>query len=76
MFGDNLPVVMNASIPSSTFKKRHMAIAYHYYRESVAAGIVSVEHIDTKDNLANLLTKAVTSNDARIIEEMLFYSGD
>ena len=32
VFGDNWQVVMNASIPSSTLKNRHMAIAYHYFR--------------------------------------------
>ena len=43
---------------------------------NIAAGSVSVNHISTKDNPANPLIKVVTSNDARIIEEMFFYSGN
>ena len=56
---DNRSSVLNVSLPSSTLKKRHNAIAYHRVRESVAAKIVSVSHIDGKENLSDILTKAV-----------------
>ena len=59
MLGDNLSVVLNTTIPSSILKKKHNAIAYHRVREAVAAGIVHFAHIDSKENLADMLTKSV-----------------
>ena len=75
VFGDNLSVVMNSTDPSSQLKKKHLGITYHLVQEAVAAGIIKIYHIDTKDNLANPLTKAVTLLEGKIIKEMFFYSG-
>ena len=55
---DNKSVVLNMTLPSSTLKKKHNAIAYHKVRETVAAEIIKVNHIDGKLNLADILTKA------------------
>ena len=55
---DNKSVVLNMTLPSSTLKKKHNAIAYHRVRETVAAKIIKVNHIDGKSNLADILTKA------------------
>jgi hypothetical protein len=55
---DNKGVVLNTTLPSSTLKKKHNAISYHRVREAVAAGIARVYHIDGKDNMADILTKA------------------
>ena len=45
------------TLPSSSLKKKHNAIAYHRVREAVAAKIVQVAHLDGKENVADLLTK-------------------
>ena len=37
LLGDNKSVITNCTIPSSTLKKKHNAIAYHRVREAVAA---------------------------------------
>jgi hypothetical protein len=55
---DNKSVVLNMTLPSSTLKKKHNAIAYHRVRETVAAKVIKVNHIDGKKNLADILTKA------------------
>jgi len=39
ILGDNRSVIMNAIIPSSLLKKKHVAISYHMTREATAAGI-------------------------------------
>ena len=59
LFGDNLSVVLNTTIPSSVLKKKHNAIAYHRVREAVAAKIIAFSHIPTKENVADILTKPV-----------------
>ena len=57
MFCDNMSVVVSSSIPKSTIKKRHNALAYHRVREAVAAGIVNIHHIRSEENPADILTK-------------------
>jgi len=62
IFGDNKSVITNATIPTSTLKKKHNSIAYHRVREAVAAGIVQIAKVHTSDNLADLLTKPLPAN--------------
>ncbi len=57
LFCDNMSVVVSSTIPKSTIKKRHNALAYHRVREAVAAGIVNVHHIRSEENPADILTK-------------------
>ena len=54
---DNKSVVLSTSLPSSTLKKKHNALAYHRVREAVAAGIVKVSHIPGAENVVDILTK-------------------
>ena len=60
MYGDNLSVVLNTTIPSSVLKKKHNAIAYHCVREAAASRILQFKHVDSANNLADLLTKSVS----------------
>jgi len=55
---DNQGLVLNKSFPSSSLKKKHNAIAYKRVREAVAAGVIKVQHINGKENVADILTKA------------------
>ena len=57
MFGDNLSVVLNTTVPSSVLKKKHNSIAYHMVREAIAAGYIRFNHIDSDQNIADVLTK-------------------
>ena len=57
---DNEAVVKNTTLPSSTLKKKHNAIAYHKVREAVAAGIIWVAHDRTDLNIADILTKPLS----------------
>ena len=61
VFCDNRGVVKNASIPESTLAKKQNAINYHAVREAAAAGILRVGKEDGQTNLADLLTKVLTS---------------
>lgn len=59
VFCDNKSVVTNATVPTSTLKKKHNSIAYHRVREAVAAGILQIAKVHTSENLADLLTKSL-----------------
>ena len=73
LFIDNLAVVTNTTLPSSSLKKKHNAIAYHKIRKAVAAGIVKIAHVPTKQNLADLLTKPVSPQELyALLQGILF----
>ena len=61
MLGDNKSVVLNTTIPSSALKKKHCAVAYHQVCKAVAARIVRFCHINTKLNIADILTKPLAN---------------
>ena len=57
LVGNNMAVVLNTTIPSSTLKKKHHACNYHKVRESIAGGFIRYGHIKSEDNMADILTK-------------------
>ena len=75
LLGDNLSMVKNCTLPSSTLKKRHNALAYHRVREAVAAKVIMLGHCSTNDNLADCLTKALGGKHLyHFIKPLLFQS--
>ncbi len=73
VFCDNQSVVINASIPSSTLKKKHNAIAYHKVREAIAAGIIRVAKVDGDKNLADLLTKSLPRDKLKFLIQRILW---
>ena len=65
---DNQAVVNNSSKLESVLNKKHCAIAYHAVRWAVTASILRVGKIDTKENLADAMTKRL----AKITRDYLF----
>ena len=61
MVGDNMAVVINTTLPSSTLKKKHQACNYHRVREAIAAGFIRFGYITTHVNLADVCTKPLGS---------------
>ncbi|KAI2507356.1 Reverse transcriptase (RNA-dependent DNA polymerase) [Fragilaria crotonensis] len=57
VFCDNESVVKNTTNVESTLNKKHSSVAYHHCRWSVAAGVISLAHIRTHDNIADCFTK-------------------
>ena len=57
IFCDNEGVVNNSSFVQSTLNKKHSAIAYHFTRWNVAAGVIKVAWIRTDKNIADAMTK-------------------
>ena len=57
LLGDNMAVILNTTIPSSTLKKKHQACNYHKIRESIAGGFIEFGHIPSTENIADIATK-------------------
>ncbi len=60
VYCDNNGVVVNASHPESTLKKKHNSIAYHRVREAAAAGTIHVAKEDSTTNITDMLTKPLS----------------
>ena len=65
VYGDNMSVLANTSIPESTLKKKSNSIAYHFVREGVARDEWRTAYINTHLNPADLLTKPLSSGEKR-----------
>ena len=61
LVGDNMSVVINTTLPSSSLKKKHQACNYHRVREAIAAGFIMFGHINSEINLADICTKPLAA---------------
>ncbi len=74
MFVDNQSVVVNATVPSSTLKKKHNSIAYHRVREAIAAKIIKIAKVNRRKNLADMFTKPLPVSDLMaLIRKVLYF---
>ena len=77
LLGDNKSVVLNTTVPSSVLKKKHCALSYHKVREMISCNVVRFTHIDSSQNYADLLTKALPRQKfRRLIDPLLFRKPD
>ena len=60
---DNLSVVKNTSMVDSKLHKKHNSLAFHAVRWAVAANILRVGKVDTKENISDPLTKLLTATE-------------
>ncbi len=73
VFCDNKSVVTNATVPTSTLKKKHNSIAYHRVREAVAAGVLRIAKVHTTENLADLLTKPLSATASKALIQKILW---
>ena len=73
VFCDNQSVVLNTTLPSSTLKKKHNAIAYHRVREAVAAETIRIAKVSSEKNVADLLTKPLPGPKLHAFAQMILY---
>jgi hypothetical protein len=56
-FEDNSGALQMARLPKMRPRTRHINVKYHHFREAVAQGRVSIQHVASKDQLGDVLTK-------------------
>ena len=59
IYYDNISAINISKNPMMYTKKKHMAIKYHYLRELVQEKEVRMEYVNTKEQLADIFTKAL-----------------
>jgi hypothetical protein len=55
-------MLQSSSLPESTLKKWQVCLAFHMFREQVAAGVLLPIKVGTEDNLADTGTKALITD--------------
>ena len=73
VFCDNEAVYNNATFAESCLKKKHNSVCFHRVRECVAAGIMAVHKVDTKFNLADMLTKSLPGPLRKIMRSRIMF---
>ena len=65
-YGDNKSVCESCANENAECESRNSSISYHKMRESVEAGMITLHHVCSEENVANVLTKPLgieTRND-------------
>ena len=59
VFGDNTAAHALAENPVASSRSKHIAIKYHYVRHLRLCKVIHLGHIDSKSNVADLMSKPV-----------------
>lgn len=62
LFEDNNGALELAKSPRYRPLTKHIAIKYHHFREHVKNGLISIKAIDTKEQIADIFTKALPTS--------------
>jgi hypothetical protein len=63
MFEDNTGALELAKLPKLHPRSEHINVCYHHFCQYVQKGLIKIFPIDTKDRIADALTKALAQND-------------
>ena len=62
IYEDNSSAISLASCSNIAKKSRHILLRYHFIKFAVESGHVEVHYVDTKDQRADILTKAANKS--------------
>ena len=71
LFCDNISATYLAINPILHSRTQHIEIDYHFVRERVARGALLVQYVSTKDQIADLFTKGLSSVRYRFLRDKL-----
>ena len=62
IYEDNQAAISMARTPKFHGRSKHIAIKYHFIREQVANGKINVRYCNTKEMIADFLTKGLSGD--------------
>lgn len=71
VFEDNIGALELARLPKLRPRTKHIAINYHHFRSFVADKKIEIEHVDTKNQIADIATKALPRVQFEILRKKL-----
>jgi hypothetical protein len=63
VFEDNSGTLELARLPKLCPRTKHINVCYHHFHKNVRKGLIKIFPIDTKDQIADALTKPLAQND-------------
>jgi hypothetical protein len=63
VFEDNSGTLKMARLPKLCPRTKHINVCYHHFCEHVHKGLIKIFPVDTKDQIADALTKPLAQND-------------
>ena len=76
VFEDNQGVIKMAQNPVMHSRTKHIDIRYHFIRETIADGTVTLRYCPTKDMIADCLTKSLSKGRFEMLRKKLGLSLD
>ena len=70
---DNMSVMYNTTRPESILKKKSNSIAYHFVCKSAAATEIQISHVNSKENVSDMLTKVQTGPERKRLAQMILH---
>ena len=61
-FEDNTGALELCNVPKMRPRTKHINIIYHHFRDAVKNGLIEIFAIETKDQIADILTKPLNQN--------------
>ena len=71
VYEDNSACLSQATMPKMTPHTKHIAVAYHWFREYVLSGVLQIVKVDTAANLADIFTKGLVADKFTAIRKQL-----
>jgi Reverse transcriptase (RNA-dependent DNA polymerase) len=73
VFEDNTACLTLAKLepPRMTPRSKHYAIKYHWFRETLEPNHIEIRHVDTDNQIADILTKSLTAVKFKALREKL-----
>jgi hypothetical protein len=71
MYCDNINSILLANNPVYHDRTKHIEVHYHFIRKKVLAKEIDLIHVSTKDQVADIFTKALSTDKLRKFRKML-----
>ena len=71
VFEDNMGALTLVNVLKLTPRSKHIAIPYHFFREFIRKKEVAVVHVETENQLADMLTKGLVQVKFESLREKL-----
>ncbi len=62
LFEDSSGALEIAKVPKMRPRTKHLNVKYHHFRSFVTDGLVSIHHVSTEDQIADIFTKALSQD--------------
>jgi hypothetical protein len=71
IYCDNISSILLANNPVYHARTKHIEVHYHFIKENVLAKEIDLIHVSTKDQVANIFTKALGTDKLKKFRQML-----